>query len=65
MKISYKWLLELTGLDWPLEKVADRLTLCGTACEDIEATARYLDKVVVGKVVELKPIEGASKIRLA
>ena len=65
MKISYKWLLELTGLDWPVEKVADSLTLCGTACEDIEATARYLGKVVVGNVVELKSIEGASKIRLA
>ncbi|MCB2201387.1 phenylalanine--tRNA ligase subunit beta [bacterium] len=65
MKISYKWLLELTGLDWPVEKVADRLTLCGTACEDMVSTARYMKGVVVGEVVDLQPIKGADKIRKA
>ena len=65
MKISYQWLLELTGLDWPVEEVADRLTLSGTSCEDIESTSRYMDRVVVGEVLDLQPIEGASKIRLA
>ena len=63
MKISYKWLLELTGLDLPVEEVAERLTLCGTACEDIEATAEYMDKVVVGQILEIKPVEGADKIK--
>ena len=65
MKISYKWLIELTGVDWSAEKVAERLTLCGTACEGIIPTARFMDKVLVGEVTDLKPIEGASKIRLA
>lgn len=63
MKISYKWLLELTGLDWPVEEVAERLTLCGTACEEIEAADRYMDKVVVGEVLDVQSIEGADKIR--
>ena len=57
--------MELTGLDWPVEQVAERLTLSGTACEDITPTSQYMDKVVVGEVTALKPIEGASKIRLA
>ncbi|HOP06898.1 MAG TPA: phenylalanine--tRNA ligase subunit beta [candidate division Zixibacteria bacterium] len=65
MKISYKWLMELTGLDWSVDEVADRLTLCGTACEYVEPTAVYMDKVVVAEVLDLKPIEGADKIRLA
>ena len=65
MKISYQWLMELTGLDWPVDEVADRLTLCGTACEDIVATDRHFDKVVVGEVTDLNPIKGADKIRLA
>ncbi|MCK4631651.1 MAG: phenylalanine--tRNA ligase subunit beta [candidate division Zixibacteria bacterium] len=65
MNISYKWLCELTGLDWSPEEMADRLTLCGTACEHIEATDRYLDKVVVGHVKDVLPIEGADKIRKA
>jgi phenylalanyl-tRNA synthetase beta chain len=65
MKISYKWLLELTGLDWPVEEVADRLTLCGTACEDIVSTARYMNNVVVAEVKDVQPVEGADKIRRA
>ncbi|UCC43557.1 MAG: phenylalanine--tRNA ligase subunit beta [Candidatus Zixiibacteriota bacterium] len=65
MKVSYHWLKELTGLDWPVEEMAERLTLCGTACEDIVSTSRYLDRVVVGEVLELHPVPGADKIRRA
>ncbi len=65
MKISYNWLKELTGLDWSAQEMADRLTLCGTACEYVEPTSNHLNNVVVGKVTDLRPIEGASKIQLA
>ncbi|MFH2049704.1 MAG: phenylalanine--tRNA ligase subunit beta [bacterium] len=65
MKISYNWLIELTGLNWSAAELSKRLTDCGTAVEDSEATDRYMDKVVVGEVIDLKPIEGADKIRLA
>ena len=65
MDISYKWLVELTGLDWSPVEMADRLTLCGTACEHIEPTDRYLDKVVIGHVTDILPIEGADKIKKA
>ncbi|MBK7141065.1 MAG: phenylalanine--tRNA ligase subunit beta [bacterium] len=63
MQVSYLWLKELTGLDWSAEEMADRLTLCGIANEEIISTARYLDKVVVGEVLEVHPVEGASKIQ--
>lgn len=65
MKVSYKWLLELTGLDWSVEKMAGRLTLSGTACEEIIPLSKYLDKVVVGEVIDLQKIEGADKIKKA
>jgi len=65
MKVSYQWLVELTGVDWPAHEVAHRLTLCGLCCEDVVATDRFLGNVVVGEVVDLKPIKGADKIRLA
>jgi phenylalanyl-tRNA synthetase beta chain len=65
MKISYKWLCELTGLDWSVEETARRLTLCGTACEALEATARHMNKVVVGHVAAVNAIPGADKIRRA
>jgi len=55
--------MELTGLDWSAHEMEERLTLCGTACEEVEPTAMYMDKVVVGVVLDLQPIEGADKIR--
>jgi len=65
MKVSYRWLRELTGLDWSPEEMGDRLTLAGTSCEYIEPTAGYMDNVVVGRVVELSGIEGTDKIKKA
>ncbi|MEW5992987.1 MAG: phenylalanine--tRNA ligase subunit beta [Candidatus Zixiibacteriota bacterium] len=65
MKVSYNWLKELTGLDWPVDEAARRLTMCGTAAEEIEPTARYMDKVVVAEVVDVRPVKGASKLQLA
>jgi len=65
MLISYQWIRELAGVDWPVEEAARRLTLCGIACEDIVATDRYFDKVVVGEVTDLRPVKGADKIKLA
>ncbi|MCP4684335.1 MAG: phenylalanine--tRNA ligase subunit beta, partial [bacterium] len=59
------WLRALTGLDWSVEEMADRLTLCGTACEEIDFMGQYLDKVVVGEVTDVQPIAGADKIRKA
>jgi phenylalanyl-tRNA synthetase beta chain len=65
MQISYQWLKELTGLNWPVEEVADRLTLCGIAAEEIIPTAKHLRNVVVGEVLSLDEVPGASKIRKA
>ncbi len=62
MKVSYKWLCELTGVDWPVKELAERLTLCGTACEDIAPLAQYMQNVVVGKVDKVEKVEGADKI---
>jgi phenylalanyl-tRNA synthetase beta chain len=65
MQISHQWLKEISGVDWPVEEMANRLTLCGTACEYIEATDEHFKNVVVGKVIGLDPVEGASKIQKA
>ncbi|PWB71583.1 phenylalanine--tRNA ligase subunit beta [candidate division GN15 bacterium] len=65
MQVSYLWLKELTGLDWPVQEMADRLTLCGLACEEMKPTATHLKNVVVGEVLALAEVPGASKIRKA
>lgn len=65
MKISYLWLKELTGVTWSPEELANRLTLCGIACEEIIPTAKYFGNVVVGEVISLEEVAGASKIKKA
>lgn len=65
MKIAYSWLKELTGLDWSAAEMGNRLLLAGLNCEDIQPTDRFLDKVVVGQVLTLEGVPGASKIRKA
>jgi formate--tetrahydrofolate ligase len=51
MKVSYQWLKELTGLDWSVQEMADRLTLCGTACEEIIPMGR-LCRLDFMKIIE-------------
>ncbi|HWR82334.1 MAG TPA: phenylalanine--tRNA ligase subunit beta [Candidatus Deferrimicrobium sp.] len=65
MKLSYEWLKELTGLDWPVEVAAQRLTLCGTNCEEVVPAARFMDRVIVGQVTEVQPINETSNLQLA
>ena len=65
MQISYQWLKELTGLSWPVDDVAEKLTLCGIAAEEVISTAKHLKNVVVGEVLALAEVPGASKIRKA
>lgn len=65
MQVSYLWLKELTGLDWSAQEIADRLTLCGIACEGIKPTATHMKNVVVGEVLALAEVPGASKIKKA
>ena len=65
MQISYLWLKELTGLDWSAQEMADRLTLCGIACEEVKPTSTNLQKVFVGEVLALVEVPGATKIKKA
>lgn len=64
MRISMRWL----G-DWvkPLpapERLAEILTMAGIEVEAIETLGEGLDKVVVGQVLEKKPVEGSHKLNL-
>jgi len=63
MKISCDWLKELTGLDCSAEEMAEMLTRIGLACDDIISTSRFMKNVVVGQILEISPVEGASKIQ--
>ena len=63
MKISYNWLREITGLDWSPSEVAQRLTLSGTQCDEIESTSEFMGNVIIGRVVDVNPIVGADTVK--
>jgi len=63
MKLSYQWLNEYVKID-DIEpsKVAMKLTMCTSEIEGIEETGSDLDKVVVGRIVEVKPHPDSSHL---
>lgn len=64
MKASYRWLVELSGVDAPPLEVADRLTHAGLEVEDVARFGLGLDRVVVAEVRGAERVEGKDKLRL-
>ncbi len=56
MLILTSWLREFVRFDAPVDKLAYDLTMAGLEIEGVEPAYKDLDKVVVGKIVESKPI---------
>lgn len=55
MKLSYRWLSEFVKIDdIEPEKVALQLTMSTSEIEDVEETGDDLEKVVVGKILQVK-----------
>lgn len=64
MRISMRWLGEWVQPLPPPERVAALLTMAGIEVEAIEHLGQGLDKIVVGQVLEKKPIEGSDRLNL-
>ncbi len=63
MQVPCSWIKELVDIDWSAEEVAERLTHSGAEAE-IEAIFKdRLENVVVGKVLEMDPIEGTDHLQ--
>jgi phenylalanyl-tRNA synthetase beta chain len=56
MKLSYRWLNEFIKIDDidPAE-ISLRLTMCTAEIESVEEIGGHLDRVVVGRILEVKP----------
>ena len=63
MKISLNWLKEYVPISISAKEVADKLTMAGIEVKDIENIGGW-EKVVVGKILEVKPHPSADRIRL-
>ncbi|HIE26476.1 TPA: phenylalanine--tRNA ligase subunit beta [Candidatus Poribacteria bacterium] len=64
MKVSVKWLKEFVEFDHSAEELAHLLTMSGVEVSKIERLDSGLDKVVVGKIVNLRPHPKADKLVL-
>ncbi len=62
MKVSLSWLRDYIPVDLDPQEISDRLTMAGLEVDAVENRYAYLDKVVVGKVVEAKPHPNADKL---
>ncbi|MCG8632404.1 MAG: phenylalanine--tRNA ligase subunit beta [Desulfobacterales bacterium] len=62
MKVSLSWLREYIPVDLDPQEMSDRLTMAGLEVDAVESLYDYLDKVVVGQVVEAKQHPNADKL---
>jgi phenylalanyl-tRNA synthetase beta chain len=62
--VSYKWLKDYVKLKQTPQEFAARLSLSGPSVERIYPQGQGLDKVVVGKILKVKPHPNADKLRI-
>ena len=63
MKVPLSWLREYVDVNIDVEELAHRLTMAGNEVDSIEKF-RHIDKVVVGKVLQVSPHPNADRLRL-
>ena len=64
MRVPLRWLETMVPLPQDVEALAHRLTLAGLEVTDIERTGGDWDRVVVGRVLEVRPHPDADRLRL-
>jgi phenylalanyl-tRNA synthetase beta chain len=62
MKLPYSWLKEISGVDWPVDQVENRLTLSGTAGLAAKVNPDHFRHVVIGKITRLEKHPDADKL---
>ncbi len=62
MIISYAWLSEMVDVPVSPEELAEVLTFLGLEVEEVNRYRPSLDKVVIGEVLECRPVEGSDHL---
>ena len=61
---SYNWIKEYVGLKESAEAFARRISLSGPAVERLYPQAALYDKMIIGRIADVKPHPNADKLRL-
>src|SRR5690554_2997195 len=62
MLVPVNWLKDYVDIDTEIDRLADVLTMSGTKVELIREAGQVIDRIVVGKVLEIKPHPNADKL---
>jgi phenylalanyl-tRNA synthetase beta chain len=62
MLVPVNWLKDYVEIDMDINELADTLTMSGTKVELILEASQVIEKVVVGKVLEMRPHPNADKL---
>jgi phenylalanyl-tRNA synthetase beta chain len=64
MKVSLSWLQDYVRIETDIHDLASALTMAGLEVESITNPFGYLEKVVVGRIIEIKPHPNAGKLKI-
>ncbi len=64
MRVSYSWLKDYIECDLSAKQLADELTMAGIEVEGVFPPVPGLEKIVVGKILEIKPHPHAEQLSL-
>ena len=64
MKASISWLKDYTPINMDVPPLADALTMAGLEVEAVTDRFGYLNRVVVGRIIEIEPHPNADKLKL-
>lgn len=64
MQVSIKWLKDYIDFTETPEELADKLTMAGIPVENVVHTGEGLEKVVVGKLTEVRPHENSDHLQI-
>lgn len=62
MKVSLSWLKDYVTIDVDVARLAEALTMAGLEVEALVDRYAYLDRIVVGRIVEMSPHPHADKL---
>ena len=64
MKVSLSWLKDYVRIETDIHDLTSALTMAGLEVESIADPFDYLEKVVVVRIIEIKPHPGAGKLKI-
>ncbi|MBM3290300.1 MAG: phenylalanine--tRNA ligase subunit beta, partial [Candidatus Hydrogenedentes bacterium] len=62
MKVSLNWLKEFVDIDLGVDDLAHRLTMLGLEIESVQRPGAGIEKVVIGRILDIKPHPDADKL---